>query len=829
MGKKKVSQLALKASINASSKATHEKVGTQKKTANSISEDIERLKFALSTSRIGIWEMDLKSKFILWDDSVYVIFGIEKSAFKNTFEEYINLVHPDDRESTSKTIENAINKNIEFYIEHRVLRGVDNFIWVEGMGKSICDEKGEPLKLIGTVAEITARKNAEIELQKRDLLFNTLSNATKELVINPNQSDAINKGLSAIGEAIEIDRVYLFENDKVVEGQEPATSQRFEWNSGSAEPQMNNPELQHFPLAQFEPCTSILASGQHFACHVRNLEDSLLKEVLSAQQIQSLLIFPIIIKNDFWGFVGFDACKTEVEWSNIQLSALRSYAAAVSGAIESEISENEKQEWKTRYELIAASSGQVIYDYDIKSGNIVWGGNVEELLGYHKREMGDINQWIAMIHPNDRDASIEKLDEAEKNLSHYEVVYRFCHKDGNYLTMHDSGFFLPNADGKAYRMLGMMRDITEMKKAEDELRESEERYRTLLGASFSGIGIHDLGVFIEVNQGLADVSGYSVEELIGMQSLQLVAPEFRPIVIEKIKSGDESPYDVEAIHKNGSKRYLEIHGKNIPYKNKTVRVTEFRDVTDRKIAEEKVLEQNERLSSIAQSLTKKNEQLEEFTQIVSHNLRSPVGNIMSLLAILSNSNDTEERSQVIKLLERSSNYLLTTLNELNDILKVKQDVHLEKQNLKFEDVFEKVKQMMTVRINETSVQLRCDFEMAPEINYPNIYLESIFLNLLSNALKYRNPNRNLEVCFRTYYKGKQLFMEVSDNGLGIDLNRYRHQVFKLRKTFHENVESRGVGLFLIKTQIETMGGEISINSEENVGTTFVINFNKEDS
>ena len=816
--------------------AIKRKMPSQKKATKSgssanqtILNDNERLRFALHTSQIGIWELDLKTSKIHWDDQVYAIFGLNGSEFDHTFEDYLKLIHPDDMASSRRLIQQAIDQNKEFHIEYRVLKQRRDVIWVEGSGKAISDETGHPVKLIGTVADITKRKEAEIMLLQRDLLFNTLSQATRELIINPDLTQAVNKGLQLLGEAMEVDRVYLFENDGNEVVASSTTSQRFEWNSGAATSQIDNPELQHFPLVHFEPCTSVLASGQHYACHIKELPEGIIKGVLQAQQILSVLFFPIMVRGAFWGFVGFDACKSETTWSNIQLSVLRSYSSAVARALENKIAEDEKLEWKTRYELIAASSGQVIYDYEISSGKIVWGGNVKELLGYEKNEMGDINQWVDMIHPDDRSSSTKELEAAKKNLSHYDVHYRFRHKDGHHLTMHDSGFFISNSENKAIQMLGMMRDVTEMKKAERELKESEERYRALLSASFSGLGIHDGGIFMEVNQGLADVSGYTVDELIGMQSLQLVSPEYRPIVINKIRAGDESPYDVEAIHKNGSKRYLEIHGKNIPYKEKMVRVTEFRDVTARKIAEEKIIEQNERLSAIAQSLTKKNEQLEEFTQIVSHNLRSPVGNINSLLEIMVATKDPEEQDRILKLLSKSSNYLLTTLSELNDILKVKQDIHLEKQDLKFEDVFNKIKQMMMVRINETGAQINCNFEKAPEINYPNIYLESIFLNLLSNSLKYKSNERSPIINFSTYYDGKQLWMEVTDNGSGIDLEKYGHQVFKLRKTFHQHPESRGVGLFLIKNQIEAMGGEITIHSKENIGTTFKVNFYKKDS
>lgn len=797
-------------------------------TIKALKESSERLSIALYASKIGIWELHIKSGAVIWDDNVYTIFGLAKSDFDNTLDSYLDLIYPEDRKPSLKKIQSAIDNSEAFNIEHRVVKGNGEVIWLEGWGMVVNDSKGKPNRLIGAVADITERKKIQISLEQRDLLFSALSNATSSLLTNPNLDEAINEGLHDLGKAMQVDRIYLFENDAADTGNPTTTSQRFEWNSGVANPQINNPDLQHMPLMEFEPCSSILAKGHPFSSHVKDLADSSIKTILTAQQILSVLFFPIIVKNSFWGFIGIDACKEETIWNSVQLSVLQSYASGVSRALENKMVEDEKQAWKTRYELVAAASGQVIYDYDLKSGNIVWGGNVQELLGYTRIEMGDINQWVELIHPHDRTRCLAELEQAEKDLSGYDVIYRFCHKNGNYLHMHDKGFFVADKHNKPYRMLGMMHDITEMKRAEEELVESEARYRTFMSASFSGIGIHDFGVFVEVNQGLADLSGYTVDELIGMQSIQLVAPEYRDLVMENIKSGSEEPYDIEALHKNGSRKYLEIHGKNIPFRNKMMRITEFRDITQRKIAEEKILEQNAKLSSIAKSLTRQNEQLEEFTQIVSHNLRSPVGNLQSLIQFLEQTTDQAERKEIMQLLDHSGKLLLSTLSELNEVLSVQQNADIEKKVLSFESVLEKTKQMIISRINETGAVVNYDFSKAPEITYPNIYLESILLNLLSNALKYRHPDRKPVVCFKTYYDGQQLILEVSDNGLGINLSLYGHQLFKLRKTFHDHVESRGVGLFLIKNQIESMGGEIKIQSEENVGSTFIVTFNKLD-
>lgn len=383
-----------------------------------------------------------------------------------------------------------------------------------------------------------------------------------------------------------------------------------------------------------------------------------------------------------------------------------------------------------------------------------------------------------------------------------------------------------NQHGELEQVISTFTDITARKKAEEALLESEQRFRILQQASFGGIGLHDKGTIIDCNQGLSDITGYAQEELVGMNGLALIAPEWRETTMQKIMCGYEKPYDVQGIRPDGSLYFLEIHAKNIPYKGRTIRVTEFRDITERKLAEEKIIDQNTRLTTITEDLRRKNEQLEEFTQIVSHNLRSPVGNILTLISFFENAQLAEERDDYLRLLKESSTNLLKTLHELNEVLQIQQNKNIDKQDLSFDVVFSHICSMLNAKIVEAGAEVSADFSEAPQILYPNIYMESIFLNLLSNALKYTYPGRRPLIRFRTRRQGDLIFLEVSDNGSGINLERYGHHVFKLRKTFHKHPESRGIGLFMIKNQIETMGGEITISSKENEGTTFYVNFNR---
>jgi rsbT co-antagonist protein RsbR len=151
----------------------------------------------------------------------------------------------------------------------------------------------------------------------------------------------------------------------------------------------------------------------------------------------------------------------------------------------SEIAESKKAEdeiaiWKTRYELLVAASGQLEYEYDVRTGSIRWGTRLEQVLGYSPNEIRDgIAQWEEMIHLEDREKVLRMLKIAEKYLTPFDSQYRFRHKDGTYHWVHHRGNFTDSGEEKARHMIGMMQDITAHRQAEKELQESEARYHSL--------------------------------------------------------------------------------------------------------------------------------------------------------------------------------------------------------------------------------------------------------------------------------------------------------------------------------------------------------------
>ncbi len=231
------------------------------------------------------------------------------------------------------------------------------------------------------------------------------------------------------------------------------------------------------------------------------------------------------------------------------------------------------------------------------------------------------------------------------------------------------------------------------------------------------------------------------------------------------------------------------------------------------------------LEVLATRLQKQNNQLLNFARITSHNLRSPVSNLNTILYLYKES-EGDEKETLFEHFEAVIHHLTETLDQLVDSLKIQEDPGRDSEWVNFEDIFNKTKQILAGAIIETQAIVTADFSSADKIEYPKSYLESIMLNLLSNAMKYRSPRRIPNIHFQTAYRNGETIMKVSDNGLGIDLKKHGNSLFGLNKTFHEHAEAKGVGLYITKKQIEAMGGYITAESEVEKGTTFNVFFNK---
>ena len=248
----------------------------------------------------------------------------------------------------------------------------------------------------------------------------------------------------------------------------------------------------------------------------------------------------------------------------------------------------------------------------------------------------------------------------------------------------------------------------------------------------------------------------------------------------------------------------------------------FKEVEDKN----QLLEhQKTNLQQLSQDLIRQNGELERFAYVASHDLRSPVANLEALLTLYKEAKNSVEQQILVETMHDVTENLSTKLNDLVELLRNKHEADLLNESLSLYKIFEKVKKSLSAEIRQTNAQLFNDFSEAPDLIYPRSYMESILQNLISNAIKYRHPERRPEIYIKSYRNTGKTYMTISDNGIGIDLKKHGSQLFGLYKTFTDQKNSKGIGLYITRAQILSLGGKIDIDSTPGEGTRFTICFN----
>jgi hypothetical protein len=239
------------------------------------------------------------------------------------------------------------------------------------------------------------------------------------------------------------------------------------------------------------------------------------------------------------------------------------------------------------------------------------------------------------------------------------------------------------------------------------------------------------------------------------------------------------------------------------------------DITEKKRTDEELKQSFELVSE-------QNKRLLNFSYIVSHNLRSHTSNIEMISSFLETANNKEERDEMINLLKKVSLSLNETIFNLNEVVSIRNNFNLFIEKVNVYDYIEKTRIVLAEQIQKKHANINNLVSETIEVNYNVAYFESIIYNFISNAIRYSHPDRTPEITLSFNEDKKALI--ISDNGIGIDLKKNGDKLFGMYKTFNNNPDSKGIGLFITKNQIDAMGGRIETESEINKGTTFTLFF-----
>lgn len=454
--------------------------------------------------------------------------------------------------------------------------------------------------------------------------------------------------------------------------------------------------------------------------------------------------------------------------------------------------------------------------------------SVCDTVGYEEEELLRTT-FQEITHPEDLDIDLELLGEMLRGEREtYQMEKRYFHKQGHIVWVLLNVSMAKDADGNLLHFVSQIKNISESKLAEKALKESEQRWQFALEGS--GEGVWDWNAKtnkVFFSRQWKKLVGYEDHEI--GDNLEEWSKRVHPEDIKQCNAdlskhmrGETPLYlnEHRLLCKDGKYKWILDRGKVIERDSdgKPLRIIgTHNDISLQKLKEKE-------LRQSIETISEQNARLMNFAHIVSHNLRSHTGNFQLLVDLLSKEDDEQERKQMIHFLKENANSLNETIKHLNDVVQIQINTNIIREKLSLKQYISKVTDVLRAELNKNNTTVHNNVAADVYINYNPAYLESILLNFISNGMKYRHKERPAQIVLSTNMVDNKLVLNIADNGVGINLEKYKEKLFGLYKTFHGNSDARGVGLFITKNQIEAMGGKIEVESEINIGTTFKILF-----
>jgi len=582
------------------------------------------------------------------------------------------------------------------------------------------------------------------------------------------------------------------------------------------------------------PMSTVLATQKSFICNdVTCLAHNEWRDFADMNSIRSFMVLPIIKDNQIFGMLNIYAAQQGF-FSEQERSLLEEVATDISFAIESLQRERarirvEKQHRDSEIRLKQAQTIAHVgsFDIDFSTGLATWSEELCRLYGFDVNEnVHPSDAWLDMVHPLDIQQVKQVSEAARSSLSSSAVYHRIIRRDGSIRHFFSQAEFEIDADGRPVGMHGVVHDITQIKESEGARSQSENNLQLIMDLIPQGIFIKDAqGRYVFVNKSFASIYGVSPELFLSDPSYLLRdSPQERELYRAQdqqvIRSGEkliipELPYTFA----DGTISYY--YTVKVPFVlsdgSGRGMLGIALDVTDRKNAE---LER----SQLITDLTQRNKDLEQFSYVISHNVRAPLANIISLISLLGADDLVGDRSELIDALRISTDRLEDVIKDLNFILNTNNTSAEAMEMVNFSDTIADIKISIANLLNSSRVVILTDFEQVQEIYCIKSYLHSIFYNLVLNSINYRRSGTDPYLKIVSRIGDNMITLDFTDNGMGIDMERFGAQLFGLYKRFHPGTKGKGMGLYMVKTQVEQLRGTISVHSAVGQGTTFTLTF-----
>lgn len=486
-------------------------------------------------------------------------------------------------------------------------------------------------------------------------------------------------------------------------------------------------------------------------------------------------------------------------------------------------------------DFILESSSMGLWYCHLEDSGDMWTNSIfRQTLGYGANAILD-DPHVFLFKDDIKDFATQLKSQPE---SHLFIQYR--HQNGTVVPARNTGLLLNDTTGTPAYLLVAIQQIDlpvngqhvengavskDHQLLNDKLKISEERFTRAFEHAAIGMAIvSPSGKWLRVNNSLLQMLGYTSAELMKLTFQDITFPDDLNKDLELLASlvkGEIEHYQME-------KRYFHKMGHIVTVilavslvknsKGKPLHfISQITDISKMKAAETEI-------KSVLDVTSDQNRRLLNFAHIVSHNLRSHSGNLSMLLNFIETDTDENSRQELFRMFRDAASNLQVTIGHLNEVVAVTTTLHQNLISVNLSDAINGAIGNVEALLKAEGVH--CINEVRPDVVISAVpaYLDSILLNFLTNAIKYHSKARSPLINLSSAMADNLVELSIEDNGLGIDLKLNRDKIFGMYKTFHDNKDARGIGLFITKNQIEAMGGKVTVESEVDKGTTFKIYF-----
>jgi PAS domain S-box-containing protein len=770
----------------------------------------------IDNSPMGIIVYDKSGQCILTNDAAVSIIGApEKQAILN---QNANDIESWKNTGMHKAFMDSLQSGVHKHITTELLSTYNKRVWLDCRFIPINYKKQNHIMLI--LEDITENKKHEENIRKNLEQQKLMSRVAFNLNTLRDFEQNMNSTLRLIGEYAGVSRVYIFrdnENGKL-------TSNVFEWCNKGIKPQAENLQNISYDEDVYPWREIITKEGKVHTDSVETLPPKI-RKILEKQNIKSILALPLYIFGEYKGFIGFDENTRNKLWPAEEVEFLKIISHIIANTYERKIIGDNLRESEERFKKISSNAQDGIILINHQGKVSYWNDAAENIFGFTKEEIIGENMHKMLVSQENYKAFKKNIPAFAKtgkgNLGKNIELQAFT-KDR---TRIDIELSLSSLKIKGnWHALGIVRDITERKKAETQLKTLSKAVEN----ASAMIVITDPEATIQyVNKKFTDVTGYTPDEVVGKNpnilSTKLLPDEFYQDLWETIKSGKEWQGEFINKRKNGDVYYESALISSIT--NRKGEILHFigikNDITQEKKAKEELLKAK-------QEAEMANKAKSEFLANMSHEIRTPMNAVIGFSDILSQNLKDSKNLSYISSIKSSSKTLLNLINDILDLSKIEagqMKVEPEPTNLK--NLIDEIIQIFSLKIQQKGLEIIVDIDPdIPEyLSLDELRARQIFLNVFGNAVKFTEKGYIKVILERISHTSDKIDIvcHIEDSGIGISPENQKEifEAFKQQSSqSNRKYGGTGLGLSITKRLLEIQGGEIKLQSEPGKGSCF---------